>query len=1177
MDDLITVFIDLSTKGFKKGSAEVKQAINSLGRAAQKMGRDMAKSSRDSVNMIKRLTRSVKSLIPMIIGVSSAYSVISKAVNAFMSQNEELSSKMNSIWTALGNVLAPILTQIIDWVTTAVSYFLEFLRILGVTGKSASQLSQKANKSTKELQKTIAGFDELNILQDNQQENKDRNLDDVEATDWMKNLAAWFKDLLDLLKNQEWDAAADKVIEALNKLIYAFRDKAEEWGQIAGEWLQGITHFVARVLDETDWKQLGVGIANFLNGLLKDVDGLNFGEDLGKILAAKFTIAFKILTGFLETIKGEQIGKIASELVKSFFDSLTRAINEANPAAIGQNIADFFNNIDWDGIGISIGNFLEEAWTFAFTLLHNLLTGVDWVDIGSGIRAFFQNINWDVIGIQIFVLLQDAWNAAWNLLLGLLGKGSDSEPPVIKDLEKLKTAIEEFGKTVLQILEPVFEVLKKVFEWKIESSLPREIEEVTRRIESFTQALKGIIGIFEAFAKLLQGDFKGALEAAKRGFGDLKDAPPLVETPVQKLTEKIKELIREKLGLKEKADEVTAALEKEGNAADTASGKLSAHSTTSDTAAKANANLTAETDNATEAVHRFAGAQGELDAAGSALIQTLLEQGYNLQDIATALGISTEEVMRQAGQETELTGATQNATVAGDELANATTTVGEEAQKAVTPMQELGNAASQAGQQFNEATVAMREDFAIELEELKLNIQTQVEEIKLIISESMETIRLDIETKMTELKDFITLTLDTFKEDLTLRIEELKVLIPETFTEIQAQFEEGFNNIRQSMEDNFQKAKESAVKLSDEVRDEVATRYEEMEQRVEQTMMTLQESLASTWDSIKENTSSTMTDIRQNVTEAFNNIAQTVNTKMRETYNTMQNSWEQIKNKVNTTLNEICNRVNDSFNRMSNQISNMMDQIRNKIDSSWNEILQNTENSMDEMARNIEDAWEEMNRTTENQANELADTCERIFSDLAWSAYGWGFDMMANMASGIYAGIPMVVAAASAAASAVNSVLGFSEPKEGPLSDFHTYGPDMMALYAEGIHKGSSKVIDVVKDVAGAISDEINGGNYSVDNIGGNMSAFNAFGNVPFQMPVVAGGGILPYSVTGGESGSSSFGADMTDALNRLFEKLDSMQNTFENMQFVAEFGNIRAVAKEIRKVTRQIERAEGV
>ena len=42
--------------------------------------------------------------------------------------------------------------------------------------------------------------------------------------------------------------------------------------------------------------------------------------------------------------------------------------------------------------------------------------------------------------------------------------------------------------------------------------------------------------------------------------------------------------------------------------------------------------------------------------------------------------------------------------------------------------------------------------------------------------------------------------------------------------------------------------------------------------------------------------------------------------------------------------------------------------------------------------------------------------------------------------------------------STIKNFLGFSEPKEGPLSNFHTYAPDMMKLFAQGIEDNADIV-----------------------------------------------------------------------------------------------------------------------
>jgi hypothetical protein len=44
----------------------------------------------------------------------------------------------------------------------------------------------------------------------------------------------------------------------------------------------------------------------------------------------------------------------------------------------------------------------------------------------------------------------------------------------------------------------------------------------------------------------------------------------------------------------------------------------------------------------------------------------------------------------------------------------------------------------------------------------------------------------------------------------------------------------------------------------------------------------------------------------------------------------------------------------------------------------------------------------------------------------------------------------------------IKSYLGFSEPEQGPLSNFHTYAPDMMKLFAQGIKDNEHLISDQI-------------------------------------------------------------------------------------------------------------------
>lgn len=85
-------------------------------------------------------------------------------------------------------------------------------------------------------------------------------------------------------------------------------------------------------------------------------------------------------------------------------------------------------------------------------------------------------------------------------------------------------------------------------------------------------------------------------------------------------------------------------------------------------------------------------------------------------------------------------------------------------------------------------------------------------------------------------------------------------------------------------------------------------------------------------------------------------------------------------------------------------------------------------------------------------------------------AVQWGADIIDGIVSGITSAVGKIGKAASNVASKIRSFLGFSEPEDGPLSDFHTYMPDMIDLMVKGIAAGRRKVSDALKGITGEMS-----------------------------------------------------------------------------------------------------------
>lgn len=76
----------------------------------------------------------------------------------------------------------------------------------------------------------------------------------------------------------------------------------------------------------------------------------------------------------------------------------------------------------------------------------------------------------------------------------------------------------------------------------------------------------------------------------------------------------------------------------------------------------------------------------------------------------------------------------------------------------------------------------------------------------------------------------------------------------------------------------------------------------------------------------------------------------------------------------------------------------------------------------------------------------------------------WGKDLIQKFIDGLLAKWNDLKNTVKNIAGSIADFLGFSEPKLGPLSNFHTYAPDMMELFAKGIEDNKQMLLDTVSD-----------------------------------------------------------------------------------------------------------------
>ena len=176
-------------------------------------------------------------------------------------------------------------------------------------------------------------------------------------------------------------------------------------------------------------------------------------------------------------------------------------------------------------------------------------------------------------------------------------------------------------------------------------------------------------------------------------------------------------------------------------------------------------------------------------------------------------------------------------------------------------------------------------------------------------------------------------------------------------------------------------------------------------------------------------------------------------------------------------IENLVQAVMDNFPKLVTLAWDIIKEITNAILVNLPEIVESGKSIIDNIGLGITS----MLLTLNEKAKEINKVIEDRLKDVVDSAKTWGQDMIKNFIDGITEKWAALKEKVSGVAQTVKDFLGFSEPKEGPLSNFHTYAPDMMDLYAKGIKENTNKVTSQLEEslteVKGAFNGEPTGSN----------------------------------------------------------------------------------------------------
>ena len=92
------------------------------------------------------------------------------------------------------------------------------------------------------------------------------------------------------------------------------------------------------------------------------------------------------------------------------------------------------------------------------------------------------------------------------------------------------------------------------------------------------------------------------------------------------------------------------------------------------------------------------------------------------------------------------------------------------------------------------------------------------------------------------------------------------------------------------------------------------------------------------------------------------------------------------------------------------------------------------------------------------KGREVVDSVKEGFQAKVDDAKNWGKDLITNFVNGITQKWEDLKSSVSGVAQTIKNLIGFSEPKEGPLSNFHTFAPDMIDLFIQGLQQGQRRL-----------------------------------------------------------------------------------------------------------------------
>lgn len=538
---------------------KIKAKIKSAGTHLAGLGGKFKNALSGSKNLGKTFTstfnngiKSIKRFAMGLLSVRTAVSMVSKAMQSYLSYDTQLSNSIQNCWNVLGSLLAPILEFVISLFSKAVSYvnaFVEALTGINLVARANKKALDNQAKSTKKLSDTQSSLDEFHTVSTDTGSGNDNKPITVEPVDmdkldflfdWIDKAKKLLATLFDPIK-EAWDNKGKAFIDSLKNAfegikslgIAVFSSIFEVWTNGTGQKIvENILEMWTNVFNivgalsqalANAWNNAGNGtaiiqaIADIFIGI-QDIVNSIANSLLNWVMSDNFQSALNVVLGILADLFGYAQEIMAwvvtmyetylAPVVDKVLDCISRIIIAIGSVweflkPIIDTIIDVIMNVlepVIDGLCGIIGGIID-ALSGVMDFITGVFTG-DWSKAWEGLKTFLGGIIDAVASLftGLFNTIRAIFKGAWDIIVSIWSVVSTwFNNAVIKPLANLFNGI---WNTMKNGAQNAWNGIKNIF-----SSVATFFKNI------FGNAWNGVKNIFSSGGRIFSGIKDGIFNA----------------------------------------------------------------------------------------------------------------------------------------------------------------------------------------------------------------------------------------------------------------------------------------------------------------------------------------------------------------------------------------------------------------------------------------------------------------------------------------------------------------------------------------------------------------------------------------------------------------------------------------------------------------------------------------